>query len=365
MRVIGIHTNCRHFIAALLFLFSVSTVQAKEPTPVIIGEATTVTFFDRVEALGTLWANESVEISATITDTITAIHFNDGQRVKAGDILVEMTSKEEHAELEEELSSLAEAEKQYNRIRPLVEKKAAAQTLLDERRRDFEAARARYRQVESRLQDRLIVAPFSGVVGLRNISVGALVEPGDMITTLDDDSVMKLDFAVPEVHLETLREGLAIEARASAFTGKTFSGRVSSISSRIDEDTRSVMARAIIDNPEKLLKPGMLMSVVLLKNPRKALVIAEEALQPSGKSNYVFTIDNTIDPPVAKKRQVTIGKRGIGQVEILQGLQQGEFVIVHGAIKTQQGAPLKIVGVDTGEETLKELLDRPNKEKNK
>ena len=360
-----VYRRCRYITVALILLSLSGVVLAKQqPTPVIISEVKTVTFFDRVEALGTLRANESVDISATITDTITAIHFEDGQRVKAGDILVELTSKEEHAELEEELSTLAEAEKQFKRIKPLMEKNAVAPTLLDQRRRDFEGASARYRQIESRLQDRLIVAPFSGVVGLRNISIGALVEPGDMITTLDDDSVMKLDFTVPAIHLETLKEGLEIEATASAFGDRTFTGKISSISSRIDENTRSIMARAVLDNPGKLLKPGMLMTVVLLKNPRKALVIAEEALLPAGRSNSVLVIDNSIDSPTTQKRKVTIGKREVGQVEILQGLKEGEFVVVHGALRTRPGAPVKILGIEKGEGTLEEILNRKNEVNN-
>ena len=226
-----------------------------------------------MEVLGTLRANESVDITATVTDTITVIHFEDGQRVNSGDILVEMTSKEEHALLEEELSTLAEAEKQYNRLTPLVARGAASKSLLDQRERERSSAQARLRAIESRLQDRLIKAPFSGVVGLKNISVGALVEPGDVITTLDDDSVMKLDFNVPAIHLASLERGIPIKARSSAYGGREFEGEVISIGSRIDPVTRSITVRALIDNQDRLLKPGLLMTAELLKNRRDAIVI--------------------------------------------------------------------------------------------
>lgn len=141
---------------------------------------------------------------ATVSEIVTDVHFEDGQRVKAGSILVEMTNEEEHSLIEEERSTVAEAKKQYDRLRPLVKRGAASTSLLDQRRREYETAKARLRAIESKLQDRLIIAPFAGVVGLRNISVGALIKPGDVITTLDDDSVMKLDFTVPSIHLASL-----------------------------------------------------------------------------------------------------------------------------------------------------------------
>jgi membrane fusion protein (multidrug efflux system) len=114
-------------------------------------------------------------------------------------------------------------------LRPLVQRGAASTSLLDQRRREYETAKARLRALESKLQDRLITAPFAGVVGFRNISVGALIEPGDLITTLDDDSVMKLDFSVPSIHLESLGTELSIEATSPAFAGRKFEGTVTSI----------------------------------------------------------------------------------------------------------------------------------------
>ena len=332
--------------------------QPAQPVPVIIREVKTDRFVDAVEALGTLRANETVDLTASVTDTITAIHFEDGQRVEAGDILVEMTSAEEHAQLEEERSTMDEARIQYERVQPLVARGAAARSLLDQRRREYDTARARYRAIESRLQDRLILAPFPGVVGLRNISVGALIEPGDLITTLDDDSVMKLDFTVPAIHLATLKTGLAIEARAPSFADRTFAGEVSGVNSRIDATTRSIVARAILPNPERLLVPGLLMSVRLLKNPRVALIILEEALIPSGQANHVLVVDRSATPQIAKRREVKIGARRPGEVEIVDGLKAGEFIIIHGTMRARPDQEVKIIAVDTGEQPLEKLLEQ-------
>lgn len=346
------------FICLLVFLFVAlaEAQQSGQAVAVIVKEAQIDRFVDRVAALGTLRANETVDLSATVTDTVTVIHFDDGQRVKAGDILIEMTSTEEHALLEEARSTLDEAQKQYDRVKPLVARGAAARSQLDEQRRDYDTARARYRAIESRLQDRLIVAPFAGLVGLRNISVGALIEPGDIITTLDDDSVMKLDFTVPATYLATLKIGLPIEARAPSFVGHTFSGEISAINSRIDQTTRSIVARAILPNSDRLLKPGLLMHVELLKNPRDVVVIPEEALIPSGQENHVLVVDRSTDPLVAERRRVIIGARRLGEVEIRDGLKPGEFVVVHGTLHARPGQQVRIIAVAAADESLEHLL---------
>ncbi len=330
--------------------------QNRQPTPVVAAEAEITRLFDRVEALGTLRANETVEITSSVTDLITAIHFGDGQIVEEGDILAEMTSAEEHAQLEEEVSRREEALKRYERVVTLIARGAVSQAQLDERERELETAEARLRAVESRLQDRLIKAPFSGVVGLRNISLGALVEPGDLITTLDDTSVMKLDFNVPSVYLATLKKGTPVEAVSPAFPGQSFRGSVSSIDSRIDPVTRSIVVRALIDNGDGLLKPGLLMSVELLKNERDALMVPEEALIPRGEKNIVLLIDETKSPAVAEQRPVVIGSRRVGEVEILEGLQPGDKVITHGTLKVRPGQEISISGMDGENKPLGEML---------
>lgn len=361
MLVHSIFQHCLFITAISLVLYSVSAAEEKkteQQVPVIVKEVKIDRFVDRVEALGTLRANETVDLTATVTDTVTVIHFEDGQRVEAGDILVEMARAEEQALLEEQRSTLDEAQKQYERVKPLVQRGAAAKSLLDQRLREYDTARARYQAIESRLQDRVIVAPFSGVVGLRNISVGALIEPGNLITTLDDDSVMKLDFTVPAIHLATLKMGLPVLARSPSFGDRIFEGEITGINSRIDQATRAIVVRAILPNPERVLKPGLLMSIEILKNPRDVPVIPEEALIPAGRDNHVLIVDQSADSPVAERRQVTIGARRTGEVEILNGLEAGEFVVVHGTLRTRHGQPVKILSVAEGDEPLEQLLQR-------
>ncbi|MGW8192821.1 MAG: efflux RND transporter periplasmic adaptor subunit [Desulforhopalus sp.] len=359
--------RCRNIVAPLLLALAATLTwcaagRTEKLTPVIVAEAQLVTLQEKIEVLGTLRANETVEITANVTDTITAIHFDDGQQVAAGDILAEMTSMEEHALLEEEQSNVAEARKQVERLAPLVKKGAASQTLLDQRERELATAQARVQAVESRLQDRLIVAPFTGVVGLRNISTGALVEPGDLITTLDDLSVMKLDFTVPTIHLAALKPEAPIQARSPAFKDQVFAGTVKSISSRIDPVTRSIVARAVIDNPEKKLKPGLLMSVELLNNSHEGVVIPEEALIPSGKTHFVLVVNQTPSSTTVQRRNVQIGIRNFGTVEIVRGLEAGDLVVTHGNTRVRPGQEVKILVDDGSGETVKNLLSKESED---
>jgi membrane fusion protein (multidrug efflux system) len=328
----------------VIILLSIGTASAQAPVKVIAVKAEKRDIFDSVEALGTLKANESVELAPTVTKTVTAIGFEDGQRVEKGDILLEMTSSEEHALLREARATLNEAKTQFERLKPLQERGAAPLSVLDEKRREYETAKARLEVIESRLADLIIKAPFSGIVGLKNISIGALVSPGDMITTLDDDSVMKLDFSIPMTFLEDIKVGLEVTATSPAFPEITFSGKVASIDSRIDPVTRSFVVRALLDNPTSILRPGLLMSVILKRNPRSAIVIPEEALMPLGPMNYVFLSIEKDGSMVADRKEVKIGSRQPGIVEIIDGVNEGDTVVTHGTLKIRPGTALKVEG---------------------
>jgi membrane fusion protein (multidrug efflux system) len=347
-------------LLSCLLVIAPAIVRADAPdealaTPVIVAEARVMPVAERVEALGTLRANESVSITSNVTETISAVHFDDGQRVKEGDLLVEMTSAEEHALLEEGQARAAEAERQYDRVRSLARQRSASESLLDERKRDLDTARAALVAIESRLADRLVKAPFSGVLGLRNISRGALVEPGDLITTLDDDSVMKLDFTVPSVFLSSLKPGLRIEAQSRAYGERVFDGVVRGVDSRIDPVTRSVTVRALLPNPERALRPGLLMQVQLLIDPREAVVVPEAALMQQGQDHFVALLVDADDGLTVERKQVEIGTRQPGVVEIRSGLTAGDRVVTEGQDKARPGQPVKVLAVDDGTRGLHEM----------
>ena len=353
-------TRSSQALAMALMVFSSIAIAAAAPpaaTPVFVTKAETQSIEDRIEALGTLRANESVELTASVTETVTAISFDDGDRVEAGQVLVEMTSGEEHAQLEEARVTVDEAERQYQRIKSLRAQQSASESQLDEQRRVWEASRARLAAIESRLADRLIRAPFAGVVGLRNVSVGALVTPGDLITTLDDDSVMKLDFPVPAVYLAIIRPEMPVKAVTRTWQGRIFEGFVKSIDSRVDPVTRTVIVRALLSNPDHALRPGMLMQIELFSAQRQVIVLPEECLVAEGQKHFVFVV--SADDSTVQRRQVRIGTRRPGEVEIVEGLTDGELVITDGTLKVRPGAQVSIRAVDDGTTPLHQLLEQP------
>jgi len=339
-----------------MLLYTGLAAAAPPETAVFVTQARLATIEDRIEALGTLRANESVELTTAVTETVTALHFDDGDRVSAGQLLLEMTSSEEHAQLQEARATVDEAQRQYQRIRSLQEKQTAAESLLDQRKREWDTGRARLAAIESRLADRLLHAPFAGVLGLRKVSVGALLEPGDVITTLDDDSVMKLDFPVPAIYLGALVPELQITATTRAWEGQRFTGQVKSIDSRVDPVTRTVIVRALLPNPEHTLRPGMLMQVELLNRQREAIVIPEECLVPQGDRQFVFVVDPAADNSV-EQRAVRIGTRRPGEAEVVDGLAVGELVITDGTLKVRAGSKVAIRAVDDGSTPIHELLE--------
>jgi membrane fusion protein (multidrug efflux system) len=336
-------TSCLFLV--FLGLAAANGLAVANPPPwVILAEVREDDFVEKIEALGTLKANESVELTVNVTESVTAIHFDDGQQVTKGQVLVEMTSREEHALLEEARANLNEAKRQFKRVKSLESRGIEAQSLLDQRRRELDTAKARLAAIESRLADRLISAPFPGVVGLRNISVGALVEPGDMITSLDDIRVMKLEFAVPSSYLADLQPGLTILARTRAYQDAVFEGRVKVVDSRVDPVNRSVLVRAMLPNAEGSLKPGMLMTVELLHKPRRTLLIPEAALVPKGRQQFVMRVHGAGN--LVEEVKIEIGARRPGFVEVLDGLKVGDRIITHGTDKVRVAAPVRIKGVD-------------------
>ena len=350
-----------------LSVLSIQAVQAQSsgvampPTPVIVSAVEQKPIVEEVEALGTLRANESVDLTSTVTELVTDVLFQDGQRVSKGDVLVKMDAAEEEAELVEEQSLLEEAKRQVDRIAPLAAKGAASESILDERRREVETANARIKAIRSRISKRQITAPFDGVVGLRNVSTGALAQPGTLMTTIDDDRVMKLDFSVPSVFLSVLEPGAKILAQTKAYPAETFEGTLVRVDSRIDPITRAVLVRALIENPDRRLKPGLLMRVVLQKKPRETLVIPEEAVVPSGSQYHVLVVQDTENGQTVAKKKVELGVRRQGEVEVLSGVEPGDLVVTHGTMRAIPGKAVSVTAEEDGNQTLEEMMGGDDK----
>jgi membrane fusion protein (multidrug efflux system) len=302
-------------------------------------------FAYEIEALGTAHANEAVEITSKVSNLVTTIRFREGQQVRRGDILVQLDSVEASADLDAARAALSESRSSYKRSQELYATQALSPSQLEQLEATLHANEARVTAAEKKLSDTQIRAPFDGRTGLRRVSVGSLVSPGAVITTLDDTSVIKLDFTVPEASIAILREGLPLTARSVAFPNREFKGSIVSIDSRVDPTTRAITVRAAIPNTDGVLKPGMFLNARLQGERGRVLTIPEQALVPEEGRQYVFVVREER----ARKREVSIGRRKPGRVEIVSGLAAGDLIVVEGTQKVRDGTRVQDVREQAGQ----------------
>ena len=317
-------------------------------TPVIVHEVAPYEFVTGVEALGTARANESVVISSKVTDIIARIRFESGDVVQRGQVLVELASVEQGADLEEARAQLAEARREYDRFTGLVERGVAPRARLDDLRTGAERAEARVSALEARLADRVIRAPFSGVIGLRQTSPGELARPGAPIATLDDVSVIQLDIDLPERELARIAIGQTIVATAAAFPERTFTGEITEINSRVDPATRTVRVRADLPNGDGFLRPGMLLTAQVREDAAESLAVPAISVLRRDDMSFVYIVEAGERGEVANMRTITTGRRAGGMVEILSGLAAGDRVVEEGVVRLRPGAPVTVLNADSG-----------------
>ena len=316
----------------------------RPPTPVVISSPFEYEFADRIEALGTARAYESVVLTARASETVAEVFFEDGEIVESGKILLELERTEETAQLAGARANRADAKLRFDRVADLAKSGTESRSRYDEVRSALDAANARVKELEARISDLRIRAPFSGVLGLREVSPGTLVQPGDRITTLDDIDRIKLDFSVPETFFSMLRPGLEVRTSSAAYPGREFVGSIAAVDTRVDPDTRAVRVRAEVDNADHAIRPGMLLTLVLRANPRRSIALAEQALVPRGSTQFVVVLD---EADRAQHVEVKIGRRVPGIVEVLSGLEGDARVIIDGASLVQPGGVVKVLREET------------------
>ena len=289
---------------------------------------------DTISALGTVKARESVTITAKVSETVEQVHFDSGDEVEAGATLVTLSGQQQQAALQAAEAAAREAEQQYRRGSELVQQQLIARSQLDTQRATRDAARARVAQMRADIGDRRIRAPFAGTLGIRQVSEGALVTPGTVVATLDDLSRVHVDFPVPELHLSRLAPGQPLSGTSVAWPGVTFAGEVSSIDTRVDTTTRALTVRGDFPNPDRRLRPGMLLQVRLGQASREALVVPEIAVVQVGRDTFVWRVTGA---GTVERATVTVGERRAGSVEILDGVAAGERIVVEGTGKLRPG----------------------------
>lgn len=305
------------------------------PVPVSITTVGQQPWSDTLAALGTVKAHESIVISAKVSETVQRVHFDSGDEVAAGAPLVTLSGQRQQAALTAAQAEADEAERMFRRQSELAAQQLIARASLDTQRAVRDAARARVAEIRADIGDRTLRAPFAGVLGIRQVSPGALVTPGTGIATLDDVARVFVDFPVPEGQLAHLASGQRVAGRSDAYPQRIFEGTVSTVDARVDPATRALTVRADFPNPDRALRPGMLLQVQLERPSRQALQVPEIAIVQVGRESFVYRVksDGTVE-----QAPIRVGGRAAGRAEVVSGLQAGDRIVVDGTGKLRPGS---------------------------
>ncbi len=303
------------------------------------------TVVEDLRAVGTLRPNEAVTVVPEIAGRVERIGFREGQAVKAGDVLVELDASILRAERAKARADLTLARANHARAIALAGQGMGTLRARDETLGAFQAAEANLALAEARLNKVTLTAPLSGVVGLRSVSVGAYVAPGERIVELADIDPIKLDFRVPELALSSVRRGQPVRVTLDALPGKVFEGEIYAIDPIIDVTGRAIRLRARIPNPRGELSPGLFARVQLIVEQRaNSLLVPESAVFAADQKQFVYRV---VDGR-AVRTEVELGQRRPGYVEIRNGLGRADLVVTAGHQKLREGSRLQVAAPGTG-----------------
>ncbi|WP_223260882.1 efflux RND transporter periplasmic adaptor subunit [Hydrogenovibrio crunogenus] len=333
-------------------LKSTPSISSKsQAVPVIAYSVKPVKIPVDLEVLGTLHAKESVDITANVTEIVQAIHFKDGEKVRKSQLLVELNSQEELALLEEAKEATEEAKRQYDRVKEIEGRGSVTRSLIDERYRLWKTSEAKRKVIQAQLADRRIYAPFSGQVGFRQLSVGALVQAGTKIVSLDDTSQMKLDLLLPSQYLSNLKIGQAVEIETASFPGRRFKGALRAISPRVEANLRMIQARALIANPKAELKTNMMVRAFLHLPPHAKLMIPNSAILMLGDRQFVYRLTPSERSGIYQLQKVEIetGDRKAKLTQVLKGLGENDIIVSQGLMRISLNKPVRIKAMQSGQ----------------
>lgn len=297
-------------------------------------------FSDEAAAVGTLKSNESVVLRPETAGRIAAIGFKDGSVVGKGSVLVTLDAAIQEAELAQAKANLALAQTSFQRNQELVAKKFISQQALDTSSANLKVQQATVQLAAAKLGKMWVKAPFNGMLGLRNVSVGDYVKEGQDLINIEDIGTLRLDFKLPETYLGRVFKGQSVELSSDALPGQSFKALLDAVDPLVEQNGRAISTRARLDNASGKLRPGMFVRVRLLFGERKdVLMVPEQAIVP-GAQPSVFRV---LDGKVALLK-VKLGVRRAAQVEIVDGLAAGDVVVTAGQLKLRDGAPVRAIG---------------------
>ncbi|MGI9325233.1 MAG: efflux RND transporter periplasmic adaptor subunit [Pseudomonadales bacterium] len=308
------------------------------PVTVAASTATLQRWGQVLNAVGTIAAVRGVELTSETSGEITQIHFDSGQRVTAGQLLLVLNDQVERASRRNQLASLELANILFERDSALIKRKSIPQSQFDRSRADLERAKAQLAETNARLANKRIEAPFAGTMGIRRVDIGDYLAPGTIIATLTDHSELEIDFTVPARYAPSLRPGLPVSVRVDAFPDRVFSAQLTAIDATVDPNTRNVLLRAALKDAPGLL-PGMFTTLeVDLEQKQQVVTVPETAMTYSLQGNTVYVLEKTADGGLtAIARVVKPGTVRGGQVAVVDGLSAGEQVVSVGQNKLYRG----------------------------
>lgn len=308
------------------------------PVEVAIVEA--VPFARGLNAIGSLRSDESTMVSAEVAGRVADIQFSEGQPVSRGDVLVVLDDAVAQAELSQARANLAMAQSRYDRSNRLQTAGFVSNEAKEDSSNALKLQQASLALAQAKLNKTRVIAPFDGVIGLRSVSVGEYVTPGQDIAPLEAVTVLKADFRLPERNVADVKVGQTLELNVDAMPDRIFEGTVYAISPLVEAGGRSVLVRAKVDNAAGHLYPGMFARVQLITSESPALVVPESALSPSGQSQFVYRVVEG----AAERVLVQLGERRGGLVEIVAGLQAGDAVVFSGLQRMRPNVAVTIRG---------------------
>jgi len=334
----------KFFILILCFNSNVFAADLKPsappPSPVEVAQVKVDTVTEEVSTIGTLKPDESVVIKSEVAGRIQAIEFIEGQKVEAGAPLILLDASEYKALLEQNNATLVLNKQSYDRIKDLFNKQLTSRQTLDEAKSKLDESKAKLAVDKVRLDKMTIKAPFSGILGLREVSQGAYIIPDQPLVRLDKLDTIKLDFKVPEIYLSKINRGQTVTVILDSFPAKEFTGKVYAMDLAVEEESRTLLLRAKLPNLNLELQGGLFARVKLVLSQReKALLIPEQAIVPQGGDSFVFKIQE--DKAILTK--IKLGQRRTGDVEVIEGLNANDFVITAGQMKLRPNATVTIV----------------------
>jgi membrane fusion protein, multidrug efflux system len=320
---------------------------ASPPVTVDVARVEVTRVVDDAQTVGSLRSRQGVMLRPEVSGRITQLNFRDGERVRKGQLLVQFDDQLQLAQVKQSQAELSIAQANQKRNQELLAQNFVSQRSLDESAANLEVAQAKLALAQATAARLKIVAPFAGIAGIRNVNVGDYLKDGADIVNLEDIDTVYVDYRLPERFQTQVRPGQKATVELDALPGRKFAAQVKAVDPLIDANGRSIGVRASIVNQKLLLRPGMFARVTTVFGVREtARVIPEEAIVPQSGKQYVIKLVPGPDRNglVSQRVEVKVGIRRPGQVEILEGLKEGDTVVTAGQQRLQRdGSPVKVL----------------------